>query len=65
MPPVFFPQTWHNAPMLPLLPFLVLGFIVFAFLCGTSLKVLREYERAIVFRLGRARAISRLGRGSC
>ncbi len=35
--------------------FLLIGLVIFAFLCGTSLRVLREYERAIVFRLGRAR----------
>jgi regulator of protease activity HflC (stomatin/prohibitin superfamily) len=35
--------------------FLLVGLVIGIFLCGTSLKVLREYERAIVFRLGRAR----------
>ncbi len=37
-------------------PLLVAGFFVTLFLLATSLKVLREYERAIVFRLGRARS---------
>ena len=38
------------------MPLLVAGFFVTLFLLATSLKVLREYERAIVFRLGRARS---------
>lgn len=39
--------------MMPL--FLLGAFFIVVFLFSTSLKVLREYERAIVFRLGRAR----------
>ncbi len=35
---------------------LFVGFLVTLILLATSLKVLREYERAIVFRLGRARS---------
>jgi regulator of protease activity HflC (stomatin/prohibitin superfamily) len=40
-------------------PFLILGIFglfLLGLLFGTSMKVLREYERAIVFRLGRARS---------
>lgn len=40
-----------------MLPLILLGaFFITVFLVSTSLKVLREYERAIVFRLGRARS---------
>jgi len=36
-------------------PFLLVAVILIGAFLGTSMKVLREYERAIVFRLGRAR----------
>jgi len=40
-----------------MMPLILLGaFFIAVFLVSTSLKVLREYERAIVFRLGRARS---------
>ena len=40
-----------------MMPLLLFGaFFIAVFLFSTSLKVLREYERAIVFRLGRARS---------
>src|SRR5438445_11044356 len=38
-----------------MIPILLLGLFFVVLFFATSMKILREYERAIVFRLGRAR----------
>lgn len=50
-----FPLTDTLTPFLVILPFLI---TIGGFLFASSIKILREYERAVVFTLGRFRSVS-------
>ena len=45
-----------------MMPFLIAAAIILLYLLN-SIKILKEYERAVVFRLGRVR--HEIGRASC